>query len=267
MLNTVICGAAGRMGKENTIVFNSDIETQIVGAIEVKESKYIGQDVGIVAGIENIGVEIYSAIEDVMEKADVVVDFTTPEATLQHIKIVRSYKKPIVIGTTGFNSEQINLIKEYSMYIPVFLSPNMSQGVNVLYHLVRKAAELLGDQFEVEIAEIHHDQKKDAPSGTAMQIGRIIAEVRGKSLDQVGVFGRHGIIGKRKKDEIGISSIRLSDVVGDHFIMFGGVGERIELVHKSSSRKTYARGALRAAKFITQKEKGFFTMNDVLGVE
>jgi 4-hydroxy-tetrahydrodipicolinate reductase len=143
----------------------------------------------------------------------------------------------------------------------------MSQGVNVLYHLVRKAAELLGDQYEVEIAEIHHDQKKDAPSGTAIHIGRIIAEIRGKSLDQVGVFGRHGIIGKRKKDEIGISSIRLSDVVGDHFIMFGGVGERIELIHKSSSRKPYARGALRAAKFIMQKEKGFFTMNDVLGIE
>jgi len=146
------------------------------------------------------------------------------------------------------------------------LSPNMSQGVNVLFHLVKQAAELLGEQFEVEMFEVHHDLKKDAPSGTALQFGRIIAEARKKTLEQVAVFGRQGIVGERKKEEIAILALRMGDVVGEHTIIFAGQGERVEFTHKASSRKTFASGALRAVKFLKGKKSGFYTMKDVLGI-
>jgi len=266
MINVVVCGAAGRMGKENISVFSADSDVKIIGAIEVKNSKFMGKDAGTVAGIDNIGINITSNIENLIQDSTVVVDFTNPEATLENIKIVKKYSKAIVIGTTGFSENQISLLKEYSKSIPVVLSPNMSQGVNVLFYLVSKATELLGEQFEVEITEIHHNRKIDAPSGTALQFGNIIAHTRGTNLEEVGVFGRYGLSGERKKEQIGITALRLSDVIGDHSVIFGGPGERIEFIHKSSSRKTYASGALRAAKFVAQKKNGFFSINDVLGI-
>ncbi|KPJ87010.1 MAG: 4-hydroxy-tetrahydrodipicolinate reductase [Spirochaetes bacterium DG_61] len=266
MINVVICGAAGRMGKENIIVFNDAKEIAIVGAVETHNSNYIGQDAGHVAGLEGLGVTITSKIEDVIQRADVIVDFTAPEATLKTLKTARIHGKGMVIGTTGFTKDHIEIIKKNGETIPILLSPNMSQGVNILIYLARRAAELLGKDYEVEILEIHHNRKKDAPSGTALQLGDEIAQAREISLNTVGSFSRHGIVGERKKSEIGFSSIRLSDVVGEHTIMFGGPGERIELSHKSSSRKNYSNGALRAVKFIAEKKVGFFTMKDVLGI-
>jgi len=267
MLHVVICGATGRMGKENITVCSGDADVRIVGAVEVHESPHIGEDAGTVAGIGSLGVQITDSLESVIKNTDAVIDFTNPSSTIRNLEITLKYKKAIVIGTTGFTPEQREKIHTIAQNIPVVLSPNMSQGVNVFFYLVKKAAQLLGDDFEVEIAEIHHNQKKDAPSGTALNLGRIIADVRGQKLEDVGVCGRHGDTGQRRKKEIGISSIRLSDVVGDHFVMFGGSGERIELAHKSSSRSIYAAGALRALKFITQKKRGLFNMNDVLGIE
>ena len=267
MLNVVICGAAGRMGRENIGIFHDDKDVGIVGAIELKQSANIGRDAGIVAGIDKINLEITSELEEVIERSHVVVDFTYPEATMAHLATVKKYCKAIVIGTTGFSENYISLIKDYSKSIPVLLSPNMSQGVNILFHLVKRAAELFGEQYDIEILEMHHNQKKDAPSGTAMQLGKIAAQVRGKNIEDIGRFERYGIIGERKKGEIGISSLRLADVIGEHSVIFGGIGERIEITHRSTSRQNYALGALRAAKFIKGKKKGFFSLNDVLGLK
>jgi len=266
MLKVVICGAAGRMGRENIYIFQADSGVDIVGAIEMKQSTKIGRDAGIVAGIEKINIKITSDLEEVIEGSHVVVDFTSPEATMDHLITVKKFRKAIVIGTTGFSENHISLIKEYSKSVPIVLSPNMSQGVNILFHLVKKATELLGEQYDIEILEMHHNLKKDAPSGTAMQLGKIAARARGKNLEDIGRFERYGIIGERKKGEIGISSLRLADVIGDHSVIFGGLGERIELTHRSTSRKNYALGALRAAKFIDGKKKGVFSLSDVLGL-
>lgn len=266
MVNVIICGAAGRMGTANTSVFNADRDVKIVGATEAPHSKYLGQDAGTVAGIEPIGVKITSDIEECIEDAHVLVDFTNCQATLNYLKAAEQHNKGIVIGTTGFSAEQVNIIQDASKNIPVLLSPNMSLGINTLFYLVRRAAELLGEDYQVEILEIHHDKKKDAPSGTAIQFGKIVADVRGQPFEKVAVFGRYGISGERRKEEIGITALRLADVVGDHIVMFGISGERIELCHRNSSRKTYASGALRAVHFIAGKKNGLFTMADVLGI-
>jgi 4-hydroxy-tetrahydrodipicolinate reductase len=266
MLNVVICGAAGRMGRQNINVFHTDKDVNIVGAIEIKQSSYIGRDAGIVAGIDKIDIKITSDLEEVIEKSQVIVDFTNPESTLYHLTRAKKFRKAIVIGTTGFTENHISIIKEYSKSIPIVLSPNMSQGVNILFHLVKKATQLFGEQYDIEILEIHHNLKKDAPSGTALQLGKIISQARNKNLEDVGRFERHGIIGERKKGEIGISSLRLSDVIGDHSVIFGGPGERIEFTHRSTNRKNYSMGALRAAKFLNGKKRGFFSLSDVLGL-
>jgi 4-hydroxy-tetrahydrodipicolinate reductase len=219
-----------------------------------------------VAGIDKINLKITSDLEEVIESCHVVVDFTNPESTMDHLFTVKKFRRAIVIGTTGFSENHISLIKEYSKSVPVVLSPNMSQGVNILFHLVKKAAELFGERYDIEILEMHHNRKKDAPSGTAMQLGKIVAQTRGKKLEDVGRFERYGIIGERKNGEIGISTLRLADVIGDHSVIFGGLGERIELTHRSTSRKNYALGALRAAKFVYGKKKGLFSLSDVLGL-
>jgi 4-hydroxy-tetrahydrodipicolinate reductase len=267
MLHVVICGAAGRMGRENIAVCSGDADVDIVGAVEMQNSPHIGEDAGAFAGIGSLGVRITDSLESVIQNTDAVIDFTNPSSTIRNLETAQKYNKAIVIGTTGFTREQREKIRIIAQNIPIVLSPNMSQGVNVFFYLVKKAAQLLGDEFEAEIVEIHHNQKKDAPSGTALNLGRIIADVRGQKLEDVGVFGRHGDTGQRRKKEIGISSIRLSDVVGDHLVMFGESGERIEIAHKSSSRSIYAAGALRALKFISQKKRGLFSMDDVLGLE
>ncbi|MGQ9616713.1 MAG: 4-hydroxy-tetrahydrodipicolinate reductase [Spirochaetota bacterium] len=266
MVNVIICGAAGRMGTANISVFNADRGVKIVGATEAPNSKYVGQDAGTVAGIDPIGVKITADIKECIEDAHVIVDFTNCQATLNHLKVAEKHNKGIVIGTTGFSAAQLNIIQDASKNIPVLFSPNMSLGINTLFYLVKRATQLLGEDYQVEILEIHHDKKRDAPSGTAIQFGKIVADVRGQSFEEVAVFGRHGVTGERRKEEIGISALRLADVVGDHIVMFGTPGERIELCHRNSSRKTYASGALRAVHFIAGKKNGFFTMADVLGI-
>ena len=266
MINVTILGAAGKMGRTNIEVFHNDESINIVGAIEREESAYIGQDAGSVAGIGEIGIKIKTKLDEVIEKTDVAVDFTTTDSTLKNLEIVKNYGKSIVIGTTGFTSEERKKIDEASKSIAIVFSPNMSIGINTLFYLVRKAAELLGNDFETEIIEIHHDLKRDAPSGTALEFGRIISKAKGLKFDNVAVYGREGQIGKRRKDEIGILAVRVGDVVGEHTIVFGSQGERVEFVHKASSRKTFASGALRAAKFLVDKKNGLYTMEDVLGI-
>jgi 4-hydroxy-tetrahydrodipicolinate reductase len=266
MIQTIICGAAGRMGRELLSVFLGDKDMKIVQAIESQVSKYIGQDAGMLAGMDNIGVKLTADLEGVIGGCDTIVDFSNPKATITHLECASRHGKSMVIGTTGFSQDETEAIQRYAAVIPVVLSPNMSQGVNILFHLVKRAAELLGERFDVEISEVHHNLKKDAPSGTALQFGRIIAEVKKEKFDNVAVYGRQGLIGERKKGEIGIMAVRVADVVGEHTIIFGGPGERIEFTHKASSRKTFASGALRAVKYIQGKTKGLFTMRDVLGL-
>jgi len=266
-IRVTICGSAGRMGKANVEVFSTDSDTIVVGAIETQGCPLLGQDAGSVAGLGTLGVPLTDSLQDVLENTDVVIDFTNPAASLKHIQLARAHVKAVVVGTTGFSDQELEKIREQAQYIPIVQSPNMSLGVNTLFHLVGQAATILGEDFDAEIVEIHHNLKKDAPSGTALQFGRVISEARGKNLKELGVYGREGLVGERKKDEIGIMAIRLADVVGDHCIIFGGAGERIEFIHRNSSRKTYARGALRAAKFVVGKKQGFYTMADVLGLK
>jgi len=267
MINVIICGAAGRMGRTNITVFNESDVLRIVGAIEADNSPAIGLDAGTVAGIGNIGVSITADFDRIVEKSDVVVDFTNPEAVIDKIRLAVDYKTAFVIGTTGFTPIQQETIREYAEKMPILLSPNMSLGINTLYYLVKRAAEILGNGYDAEIVEIHHNLKKDAPSGTALQFGRVIAEARGVQFDDVAVYGRQGQVGRRDKSEIGIMALRAADIVGDHTVLFAGPGERIELIHRNSSRRTYATGAARAARFIVQKKSGLFSMADVLGLE
>jgi 4-hydroxy-tetrahydrodipicolinate reductase len=266
MIRTIICGAAGRMGRELLSVFLNDKEVRVVQAIENGVSKYIGQDAGLLAGMDPIGVEVSADFDGVVHGCDAIVDFSNPKATLSHLESASRRGKPVVIGTTGFSKEETAAIEGHAAKIPVVFSPNMSQGVNVLFHLVKRAVELLGENFDIEINEVHHNLKKDAPSGTAVQFGRVIAEAMGKDLADIAVYGRHGMIGERKKGEIGIMAMRVADVVGEHTIVFGGPGERVEFTHKASSRKTFASGALRAVKYIQGKTSGLYTMGDVLGL-
>ncbi len=267
MVNLTVCGAAGRMGSR-IIALSKDYEDlKIVGAIESKNHSKLGVDAGIIAGIGQIGVEIIDDIEKVITSTDVVIHFTSPEATLSHLEIVKKYKKSIVIGTTGFNNEQLALIGNVAKEIPIVLSPNMSIGVNLLFKILKDVAKVLGDEYDVEIVEAHHRMKKDAPSGTAIKMGKVIAEALGRNFDEVVVYERKGIIGERSKKEIGIQTVRAGDIVGEHTVLFGGLGERIEITHKASSRDTFARGALKAAMWLHGKKAGLYDMGDVLGIK
>jgi 4-hydroxy-tetrahydrodipicolinate reductase len=266
MIRVVIVGACGKMGRENISVFSRDNGIRITGAVERQGSKQMGMDAGNVAGIETIGVPITDNLEEVVVNGDVIVDFTNCETSLHSVEIAAKYKKAVAIGTTGFSSEQLETLREYANTIPILMSPNMSQGMNILFHLVKKAAELFGEDYNVEIFEIHHNQKKDAPSGSAMRFGRLISDVRGKRIEDIGVFGRHGVTGKRTDEEIGIMALRLGDSVGDHTVIFGGQGERIEFTHRSTSRKNYSAGALKAVKFLMNRKNGLYGMEDVLGI-
>jgi len=196
-----------------------------------------------------------------------VIDFTIPDATLEHVRVAAEGKKPIVIGTTGLNSAQIGDIEKFSAVIPVVLAPNMSLGVNVLFKLVGEVSKTLGGDYDIEIVEMHHRFKVDAPSGTALKLAELAAKGLGVKLEEAGVFGRKGLIGERKPKEIGVMTLRGGDVVGEHTVIFAGLGERIELTHRASSRDTFARGALRAAKWVVDKLPGLYSMQDVLGLK
>jgi 4-hydroxy-tetrahydrodipicolinate reductase len=236
-------------------------------AFEHPDSPAVGQDAGTAAGLKSLGVTVADSLDSVIDQGDVIIDFTISEASLKHSHIAASHKKPIVIGTTGLASEELNEIRQLAKDSLCVLAPNMSVGINLLYKLVDTAARVLGDDYDVEIIEAHHRMKKDAPSGTALQLGRVIAASLGRDFDKVSLFERHGFIGERSKKEIGIQTLRAGDIVGEHTVLFGGIGERIEIVHKASSRDTFAKGAVRAALWIVEQPAGFYDMQDVLGLK
>jgi len=263
MIKVCVIGAAGKMGKTNIKIVSSDSETKLTGAIERKDNPFLGHDAGEVAGIGKIGVLIDSSLENFIENCDVVVDFSYVESFEDNLSSVIKHSKAFVCGTTGIPANLIELAKKAGEKIPIIWAPNFSAGITLLNRLVEISAKTLDSSFDAEIVEIHHRMKKDAPSGTAIKFLKTLKEIY--KSDNV-IFGREGIIGERPAGQIGVSTIRGGDVVGEHTVYFFGQGERIELTHKASSRETFARGALRAAKFILKQGKGFYTMEQVLGL-
>ena len=267
MLQVVVCGAAGRMGSTLVRLIHEGRALRLVGAIESSGHFQINKDAGEVAGVGKIGVPIVAQLAPLLKGQVVIVEFTAPEATLEHVEIAAQKNVPIVIGTTGFSPKQLAEIKKVSRRTRILISPNMSLGVNLLVSLMGRVAGILGDDYDVEIVEAHHRFKKDAPSGTALALARPIAEALKRDLDKSGVCGRKGIVGERTKQEIGLLSVRAGDIVGEHTVTFGGLGERIEFIHRAHSRETFARGALRAAQWLVKQKKGLYGMQDVLGLE
>lgn len=267
MVRVIVTGAAGRMGSRiiNAIVERKDIG--LAGAVEREGHPSLGHDAGEVAGTGPTGLKIGDAIEDYIEKADVVIDFTTPHAALLTLEKVCNKGKAMVIGTTGFSKEGEDRIRDISNKIPCVYSPNMGVGINLIFKIIQDIAKVTGDEYDVEIVETHHRHKKDAPSGTAMRMAQILADTLGRDLSEVGKFSRHGLIGERDKKEIGIQSIRAGDIVGDHTVMFGGIGERIEITHRAHSRDNFARGAVRAAIWVAKQKPGLYDMMDVIGLK
>lgn len=263
MIKTVINGCTGRMGTVNVRVFSEDSEVKIVGGVVEPGNQYLGRDVGEVAGIGTLGIKITDNLEECIGEADVVVDFSVPRATDKLVDVALKYRKKLVIGTTGLDKNTTDKILEASKEIAIVQSPNFSIGVNLMLELVKAATQILGEEFDVEVVEIHHNKKKDSPSGTALKLVETIREIR---KDYNLLYGREGILGERPKKEIGIFAVRGGDVVGEHNVMFLGYGERLEIVHKATSRETFSRGALRAVKFVYTKDKGLFSMKDVLGL-
>ncbi|OGL44912.1 MAG: 4-hydroxy-tetrahydrodipicolinate reductase [Candidatus Schekmanbacteria bacterium RBG_16_38_11] len=266
MVRAIVTGACGKMGKMIRDVITDSDGISLIGCTETKDHKCIGSEIRLEEAKAG-KIKVVDSLEKIIGSCDVVIDFTAPEATLSNLEVCRENKKGIVIGTTGFTPEQKKKITAASKSIPVVFSPNMSTGVNLVFDLVKRIAEALGNDYDIEISEAHHRYKKDAPSGTALKIAEIIAEALGRDLEKSGVYGRKGIVGERKKEEIGIHSIRAGDIVGDHTVLFCAPGERVEIVHRAHSRETFARGAVRAAKFVAGKKKGLFDMADVLGIK
>ncbi len=267
MTNIIVIGALGRMGSRIAALSREYPDLRLVGAIERKGHESIGKDIGSLLGFGEIGVNLSDSLETIIEQGNVVIDFTHKEAVPLHTAIASKHKKAMVIGTTGLSVEETNSIRESAKSSPIVLAPNMSVGVNLLLKVLMDIAKVLGDGYDVEIVEAHHRLKKDAPSGTALKMAQVIAEALNRNLDDVGVYARKGIIGERTQKEIGIQTLRGGDIVGEHTVYFAGLGERIEIIHRASSRDTFARGALRAAQWIVNKSAGLYDMQDVLGLK
>ena len=267
MLNMIVSGASGRMGSRIIALSRDMTALNLVGALERSNHKDIGKDIGEVIGIGAIGALITDSAKTVTEKIDVLIDFSSPSATIQCLKSLSGKPVPVVIGTTGFSKDEIEYIKLYAQNTPCVFAPNMSVGVNLLLKVLEDIAKVTGDDYDVEIIEAHHRLKKDAPSGTAMKMAQVLASALKRNLDEDAVYARHGLIGERSREEIGIQTVRAGDIVGEHTVLFGGLGERIEITHKASSRDTFARGALKAAQWVYKQTPGLYDMQDVLGLK
>ncbi len=264
--NVVIPGAAGRMGRTLIEACTRSPSLQVGAAIERSGHISIGQDVGLIAGLEPLAVMITDDLSKVIDQFEVLIDFTVPAATLNHIELCRQHGKSMVIGTTGFTDEQKEVIRSAANDISIMFAPNMSVGVNLSFKLLEMAARVLGDDVDVEIIEAHHRNKVDAPSGTALRMGEVVAEALGRDLAECAVYGRQGISGVRDRKTIGFETIRAGDIVGEHTVMFVSDGERLEITHKASSRMTFASGAARAASWVAAQPAGLYDMQDVLAL-
>lgn len=266
MIRTVVAGAGGRMGGKIISLISTTKGITVVGAVEVAGHPIIGCDVGQGLGLGETGVLVSDKLAECIHQADVVIDFTNHESALNNLKIAGKKNCAIVIGSTGINDSEMREIKKLAKNTRCVLSPNMSVGVNVMLKALEYCAGILGDDYDVEIVEAHHHLKKDAPSGTALQMAKVIADKLGRDMDKSLVYARRGLIGERTKKEIGIQTVRAGDIVGDHTVIFGGIGERLEFIHRAHNRDNFAKGAIRAAQWIVSQKNGLYDMQDVLGL-
>jgi len=264
MIHVAIAGAAGRMGRNLLDACHQAEGVRCTAASEQVNSPFIGVDAGELAGIGHLNVPITTDLAPLIDHFDVLIDFTRPAATLAHLACCRAAGKAMVIGTTGFSTEQKAEIVSAGGDIPLVFAPNMSVGVNVCFKLLEMAAQVLGNEVDIEIIEAHHRHKVDAPSGTALAMGQVVARALNRDLEQCAVYGRHGVTGERDRPAIGFATVRAGDIVGEHTVMFADVGERLEITHRASSRMTFAKGAVRAAAWLAGRGPGLFDMQDVL---
>lgn len=263
MIRVIVAGACGRMGKMLVKGINEQEDMQLVGAIARPGHPQIGRDIGEVAGVGTLGVLVSGALPTILPQGDVVIEFTTPSVTIEHLRDTVEMDKPMVVGTTGFTKDELAEVRELAVQIPCVMASNMSMGVNILSQAIALAANMLGDDYDVEVIETHHNQKVDSPSGTALRLAEGTADVLGRKLPEVGVYGRHGIIATRSEKEIGVHAIRGGDLAGNHTVLFANADDRIEITHHSHSREAYANGAIRAAKWVVNAPKGLYDINEV----
>lgn len=266
-IKVIVAGAAGRMGKRIIHMIQQNTEITLAAAFDMPDHPNIGEDAGLVAGTGELGVSIAGSLEEVMDQGEVVIDFTAPQATLENLRTASSRGLAMVIGTTGIAGDILEQAEALAKRIKCVMAPNMSVGVNVMFKVAGEMARILGSDYDMEILEVHHRQKKDAPSGTAMRLAQILADTADRDLEKVGVYERKGIIGKRTDEEIGIQTWRAGDITGEHTVMFGGIGERLELIHRAHNRDNFARGAVRAAVWLMKQPEGLYDMQDVLGLK
>ncbi|MDR2032352.1 MAG: 4-hydroxy-tetrahydrodipicolinate reductase [Azoarcus sp.] len=265
MTRVAIAGAAGRMGRMLIEAALADEEIALAAAFDRADSPFAGRDAGEFAGCAS-GVIVGGEADAAIAAADCLIDFTRPEGTLAHLAHAVRLGKSVVVGTTGFDAAGREAIAAAARHVPIVFAPNMAVGVNAVFRLLDVAARILADGYDVEIIETHHRFKVDAPSGTALRMGEVVARAHGRELAECAIYGREGVTGERKAETIAFSAIRGGDVVGDHTVLFAGIGERIEITHKSGGRMPYALGALKAARFLAERAPGLFDMQDVLGL-
>ncbi len=267
-IKVAVLGASGRMGRNLIKAVHETEGLTLAVAVDRPGNAFIGSDAGQLAGMDALGVYIVDDLAAVVDQFDVAIDFTRPEGTLQHLEICRQHGKKLVIGTTGFDEAGLQAIDAAAKEIAIVFAPNMSVGVNLVLKLLQLAASVLDpEQYDIEVIEAHHRHKVDAPSGTALRMGEVVAETLGWNLKEVAVFGREGITGARPSKQIGFETIRAGDIVGEHTVMFTTEGERVEITHKASSRMTFAKGAARACVWLNDKPCGLYDMQAVLGLK
>jgi len=262
-----VCGAAGRIGKTIIEVCHETEGVTVGAAIEYQGSPMTGVDAGAQAGLGNLGVQIVDDITNVTDDFDVLIDFTFATSVPDNVRKCRTAGRNMVIGTTGLSDAQKKIISDAARDIAIVFAPNMSIGVNVCFKLIEMAAQVIGEDADIEIIEAHHREKKDAPSGTSLHMGEVVANALGRNLKDCAIYGREGMTGPRDKKTIGFETIRAGDIVGEHTVMFATSGERVEISHKATSRKTFAAGAVRAARWVASKKPGLYDMQDVLGLK
>lgn len=266
MVKVGIAGAAGRMGRALLTAAQGRADLAVTAALEAPGHPALGQDAGVLAGIGALGVPLTADVGAALARCEVLIEFTRPEPTLAHLAVCRDQGRAMVIGTTGLDDAQRSEVAAAARAIPIVFAPNMSIGVNLTLKLLETAARVLGDSVDIEIIEAHHRHKVDAPSGTALRMGEVIAETLGRDLRQCAVYGREGQTGARARDTIGFATVRAGDIIGDHTVLFAGEGERLEITHRATSRENFAQGALRAAAWLAGRAPGLYDMGDVLGL-
>ncbi len=266
MTKIAVSGAAGRMGQRIIAAILESPDALFSGALERTGHPSLGEDAALIAGCSRSDVSLSDNLGEVLESCDVLVDFTTPKVSLKNLEMCGLKGKPAVIGSTGFTPEERRLAAELAKGIPAVIAPNMSVGVNLCFKVLGDVARALGDDFDVEIVELHHNRKKDAPSGTAVRMGEVVAEALGRDFGKVANYHREGICGERTREEIGMQTVRGGDIIGEHTVYFIGQGERIEITHRAMTRDMFSRGAVRAAKWAVSQPPGIYDMQDVLGL-